>query len=115
MCGYICADVNTSWGGPAKASAKSIELYTIKAGPLVVKLVGFCHFMNKVALFHSQLCVGLDVWHKRFYVNEEHKNIHVKMPQARNNTITKTTHKQHSTVLTVLNSSPVSWFLPDFF
>ena len=30
MCGYICADVNTSQDGPAKVSAKSTELYVIK-------------------------------------------------------------------------------------
>ena len=60
-----------SRGCPAKASAKSTELYTMpKAGPSIVKLFNIWHFMNKVALFHSQLCVGLDVWHKRFYVNQ---------------------------------------------
>ena len=56
--------------GPAKAIAKSTELYTIKAGPPIIKLFNFCHFVNEVALFHSQLCVGLDVWHKTLYVNE---------------------------------------------
>ena len=70
MCGYICVDVNRNRGGPAKASAKSTELYTMKAGPPIVKLFNIWHFMNKVALFHSQLCIGLDVWHKRFYVNQ---------------------------------------------
>ena len=45
---------------------------------------------------------------------KEHKNIHVKMPQVQNNAITTATHKQYSTVLTVLNSSSVSWLLPDF-
>ena len=59
-----------SQGGPAKACEKSTELYVIKAGPPLVKLFNFWHFMSKVTLFHSQLCVGLDVWHKRFYVNE---------------------------------------------
>ena len=65
MCG-----VNMSQGGPAKANAKSMELYAIKAGPPIAKWFNFWRFINKVALFHSQLCVGLDVWHKRFYVNE---------------------------------------------
>ena len=53
MCGYICADVNMSQGGPAKASAKSTELYAIKAWPSIIKLFNFWHFMNKVALFNS--------------------------------------------------------------
>ena len=35
MCGYICAVVN-SHGGPAKASAKSTELYARKAGYLAL-------------------------------------------------------------------------------
>jgi len=73
MCGYICADVNTSQGGPAKVSAKSMELYVIKVGPPVVKLFNFWHFINKVAHFHSKLCAGhkrFYVWHKGFYVNE---------------------------------------------
>ena len=47
-----CADVNMSQGGPTTASVKSTELYTVKVGPPVVKLINFCHFMNKVALFH---------------------------------------------------------------
>ena len=63
-------DVNTSQGGPAKVSAKSMELYVIKVGPPIVKLFNFCHFRNTVTLFHSQLCVAFDMWHKRFYVNE---------------------------------------------
>ena len=50
--------------------AKNTELYAMKAGTPIVKLFNIWHFMNKVALFHSQLCVGLDVWHKRFYVNQ---------------------------------------------
>ena len=62
--------VNMSRGGPAKVNAKSTELYAIKVGPSIVKRFNFWHFINKVSLFHSQLCVGLDVWHKRFYVNE---------------------------------------------
>ena len=65
MCGC-----QQSRGGPAEASAKSTELYAMKARPPIVKLFNIWHFMNKVALFHSQLCVGLDVWHKRFYVNQ---------------------------------------------
>ena len=68
MCGC-----QQSRGGPAKASAKSTELYAMKAGPPIVKLFNIWHFMNKVALFNSQLCVGLDVWHKRFYVNQRTK------------------------------------------
>ena len=64
MCGC-----QQSRGGPAKASAKSTELYAMKAGPPIVKLFNNCNF-NKVAPFHSQLCVGLDVWHERFYVNQ---------------------------------------------
>ena len=64
------ARLSTESGGPAKVSAKSTELYAVKAGPPIVKLFNIWHFMNKVALFHSQLCVGLDVWHKRFYVNQ---------------------------------------------
>ena len=51
MCGC-----QQSWGGPAKASAKSTELYARKAGPPIVKLFNFniWHFMNKVAFFiHS--------------------------------------------------------------
>ena len=66
------ADVNMNLSGPAKVKckSKSTELYGDKAGPPIVKLFNFWHFMNKVALFHSQLCVGLDVWHKRFYVNQ---------------------------------------------
>ena len=56
--------------GVVLASAKSTELYAMKAGQPIVKLFNIWHFMNKVALFHSQLCVGLDVWHKRFYVNQ---------------------------------------------
>ena len=65
-------DVNRNRGGPAKASAKSTELYAIKAGPPIVKLFNsfLALLMNKVTLFHSQLFVGLDVWHKRYYVNE---------------------------------------------
>ena len=35
MCGYICAVVN-SHGSPAKASAKSTELYARKAGYLAL-------------------------------------------------------------------------------
>jgi len=46
------------------------ELYAMKAGPPIVKLFNIWHFMNKVALFHSQLCAGLDMWHKGFYVNQ---------------------------------------------
>ena len=65
MCGC-----QQSRGGPAKASAKNTQLYAMKAGSPIVKLFNIWHFMNKVALFHSQLCVGLDVWHKRFYVNQ---------------------------------------------
>ena len=57
-------------GGPAKASAKSTEFYAVKTGPPIVKLFNFWHFMNKTALFHSQMYVGLDVWHTRFHVNE---------------------------------------------
>ena len=53
-------------GGPTKASAKSTELYAMKEGPPIVKLFNIWHFMNKVALFHSQLCVGLDVGIKGF-------------------------------------------------
>ena len=59
MCGYIRADVNISQGGPAKASAKSTRLYAINVGPIIVKPFNFWHFMNKVARFHSQLCVDL--------------------------------------------------------
>ena len=65
MCGC-----QQSRGGAAKASAKNTQLYAMKAGPPIVKLFNIWHFMNKAALFHSQLCVGLDVWHKRFYVNQ---------------------------------------------
>ena len=58
MCGC-----QQSRGGPANASAKSTELYGMKVGPPIVKLfnIYIWHFMNKVPLFHSQLCVGLDV------------------------------------------------------
>ena len=59
MCGYIRARVSMSWGGPAKASAKSTELYADKTGPPIVKLFNFWHFTNKVAFFHAQLCIGL--------------------------------------------------------
>ena len=62
---YCCRH---SRGGPAKASAKSTELYTMKAGPPIVKLFNIWHFMNKVVLFHSQLCVGLDVCHKKGFM-----------------------------------------------
>ena len=65
MCGC-----QQSRGGPAKASAKSTEMYAMKAVPPIVELFNIWHFMNKVAPFHSQLCFGLDVWHKRFYVNQ---------------------------------------------
>ena len=70
LCVETCADVNMSWSGPAKASAKSMKLCAVKVGPPVVKLFNFWHFMSKVALFHSQLCVGIYTLHKRFYVNE---------------------------------------------
>ena len=40
-----------SRGAPANASAKSTELYAIKAGPPIVKLFNFWLFMNKIALF----------------------------------------------------------------
>ena len=36
-------------------------LYATNAGPPIGKLFNIWHFMNKVALFRSQLCVGLDV------------------------------------------------------
>ena len=49
------ARVNMSWGGPAKASAKRTELYADKTRPPMVKLFNFWHFINKVALFHSQI------------------------------------------------------------
>ena len=65
MCGC-----QQSRGGPIKASAKSTELYAMKAGRPIVKLFNICHFMDKVAPFHSRLCVELDVWRKRFYVNQ---------------------------------------------
>ena len=60
-------------GGPAKVrckKSKSTELYADKAGPPINKLFKIWHPMNKVAPFHSQLCVGFNMWHKRLYVNE---------------------------------------------
>ena len=42
--------------GPAKASAKSTELYAMKVGPPILKLFNIWHFMNKVAVFHSFVC-----------------------------------------------------------
>ena len=65
MGGYICVVVNMSRGGPAKASAKSTKLYAVNVGPPLVKLFSFWHFMSRVALFHSWLCVGIDTLHKR--------------------------------------------------
>ena len=55
MYGYIRADDNVNLGGPAKVKyKKSTELYRDKAGPPIVKLFNFWHFMNKVAFFtHS--------------------------------------------------------------
>ena len=44
--------------------------HNYKAGPPVVTLFIFWHFLNKVAPFHSYLCVWFDMWHKRFRVNE---------------------------------------------
>ena len=85
---YMSYQLNSMWiymcscqqnrGGPAKASAKSTEFYAMKAGPPIFKLFNIWHFMNKVALFHSQLCVGLDVWHKSFFLwIQEHKVIFI--------------------------------------
>ena len=88
-CGH--ADVNMNLGGLAKVRAQDcmqikrdhqllsclisdtlwiMELDTDKAGPPIVKLFNFWHFINKVSLFHSHLCVGFHTWHKRFYVND---------------------------------------------
>ena len=67
MCGYTHADVNMNLGGTAKVKykSKSTELWVNKAGTPVVKLLHFRRFMNKVALVHSQLCVGFGMWHKK--------------------------------------------------
>ena len=72
MCGYkLYADVNVNLGGPAKVKckSKSTEMYADKAGPPIVKLFNFWHFIHTVALFHSQLCAGFDMRHKKFCVN----------------------------------------------
>ena len=73
MCGHIHADINMNLGGPAKVKYKggSTELYADKVGSPFVKLFIFCQVMNKVALFHSYLCVGFEVWiYTWFYVNK---------------------------------------------
>ena len=75
MCGYIHADVNMNLGGPAKVKckSKSRELKANKAGTPVAKLLHFWRFINKVPLFHSQLCVGFGMWHKKVLCQKEDK------------------------------------------
>ena len=76
MCGYVHADINMNLGGASKVKykSKSRELKANKAGTPVIKLLHFWRFMNKVALFHSQLCAGFGMWHKKgFTWQKEHK------------------------------------------
>ena len=58
--------------GPVKVKckSKSTELCANKVGPPIVKLLTFWHFMYKIALFHSHLCSGFDIQHKRVYRRE---------------------------------------------
>ena len=53
MCGYIHADVNVNLGGPAKVKckSKSTELYADKAGPPIVRLFNFQHFISHSSPF----------------------------------------------------------------
>ena len=94
MCGC-----QQSRGGPAKASAKSTELYAMKAGPPIVKLFNIWHFMSKAALFHSQLCVGhrsasnINAIHT-VLIKSSHKN-YLQKSNAMRTVLIKSSHKKY--------------------
>ena len=114
MCGYVCADVNRVGVVPPRQAQRAQNCTQLKRDhPSLSWLISVTLWIELPFFTHScvlDLMCGI----KGFMWMKEHKYIHVEMPQVQNNTVTMTTHKQYSTVLTVLNSSPVSWLLPDF-
>ena len=75
--------------------------------------------MNKAALFHSWLCVGFDMWRKRFYVNERNKKEEIRENKVRSEVI-QTPHlsalsqnenmiKLNSSVYNCLKCAVIGW------
>ena len=53
-----------------KCNGKSMEMYADKQSRTISCCTVYFLALYKVALFHSHLCVGFNMRHKRFYVNE---------------------------------------------
>ena len=53
-----------------KSNGKSMEMYADKQNRTISCCTAYFLALYKFALFHSYLCVGFNMWHKRFYVNE---------------------------------------------
>ena len=66
--------MNLGGASKVKYKSKSRELKANKAGTPVIKLLHFWRFMNRVAHFHTQLCVGFGMRNKKVLCDR--KNIH---------------------------------------
>ena len=114
MCGYVCADVNRVGVVPPRQVQRAQNCTQLKQHHQSLSWLISVTLWIELPFFTHSGVLDLMCGIKGFMWMKEHKYIHVEMPQVQNNTVTMTTHKQYSTVLTVLNSSPVSWLLPDF-